>query len=55
MAAPGTYRVTVRGKPTLDGNGDGPELRVQIGTVAGATTLAFTNAAAYEEKSVDIP
>jgi hypothetical protein len=54
LAAPGTYRVTVRGKPTLDGNGGGPELRIQIGTAVGATTLAYTNAAAYEDKSVDI-
>lgn len=50
----GTYRVTVRGKPTLDGDGVGPELRVQIGTVVGATTLGYTNVAAYEDKSVDI-
>lgn len=54
LAAPGTYRVTVRGKPTLDGNGVGPQLRVQIGTAVGATTLTYGNAAAYEDKSVDI-
>lgn len=54
LPAPGTYRVTVRGKPTLDGNGAGPELRIQIGTAAGATTLLYSNAAAYEDKSVDI-
>ena len=54
IAAPGTYRVTVRGKPTLDGNGVGPELRIQIATAIGATTLLYSNAAAYEDKSVDI-
>ena len=54
LPAPGTYRVTVRGKPTLDGNGDGPQLRIQIGTAVGATTLLYGNAAAYEDKSVDI-
>ena len=54
LVAPGTYRVTVRGKPTLDGNGVGPELRIQIGTTVGATTLLYSNAAAYEDKSVDI-
>lgn len=50
----GTYRVTVRGKPTLEGDGSGPQLRVQMGTVVGATTLNFTNAAAFEEKSTDL-
>lgn len=53
LIAPGTYRVTVRGRPTLDGNGDGPQLRVQIGTATG-TPMLYTNAAAYEDKTVDI-
>ncbi|MFZ5439415.1 MAG: hypothetical protein ACOZQL_05370 [Myxococcota bacterium] len=54
VPAPGTYRVTVRGKPTLDGDGVGPQLRIQIGSVTGPTTLEYSNAAAYEDKSVDI-
>jgi hypothetical protein len=54
VPAPGTYRVTVRGKPTLEADGSGPQLRVQIGTVVGASTLTFTNDMAYEEKSTDL-
>ena len=54
LVSPGTYRVTVRGKPTLDGNGAGPQLRIQIGTAVGTSTLTYTNVAAYEDKSVDI-
>ena len=54
LAAPGTYRVTVRGKPTLDGNGVGPQLRVQIGAAVGANTLEYTNIAAYEDKTTDV-
>lgn len=54
VTAPGTYRVTVRGKPTLDGNGGGPEISASIGATSGATVMTFSNAAAYEEKSVDI-
>lgn len=53
LVAPGNYRVTVRAKPTLDGNGAGPQLRVQVGTGVGAP-LVYSNAAAYEAKSVDI-
>lgn len=54
LPAPGDYQVVVRGKPTLDGNGDGPEIRVQVGTVTAATNLLFSNAAAYEEKTVTL-
>lgn len=54
LPAPGDYQVVVRGKPTLDGNGDGPEIRVTVGTVTAATNLLFSNAAAYEEKTVTI-
>lgn len=54
LPAPGDYQVVVRGKPTLDGNGDGPEIRVTVGTVTAATNLLFSNAAAYEEKTVTL-
>ena len=54
LPAPGDYQVVVRGKPTLDGNGDGPEIRVQVGTVTAASNLLFLNAAAYEEKTATV-
>jgi hypothetical protein len=54
VPAPGTYRVTVRGRPTLDGNGGGPEVAASIGSVTSATNMLFSNAAAYEEKYVDL-
>jgi hypothetical protein len=53
LPSPGTYRVTVRGKATLEADGSGPSVQVQIGATAG-TPLVFTSTAAYEEKSVDI-
>ncbi|MFO0596996.1 MAG: hypothetical protein U0228_16895 [Myxococcaceae bacterium] len=54
VPAPGTYRVLVRGKPTLDGNGDGPQLTAQIGTATTASTMLWSNATLYEDKFVDI-
>ena len=54
LVAPGTYRVTVRGKPTLDAEMGAPQVRVQIGATAGPTSLTFSNPAAYEDKSVEV-
>ncbi len=54
LVAPGTYRVTVRGKPTLDAELGAPQVRVQIGVAAGQSSLTFSNPAAYEDKSVDV-
>ncbi len=53
VLAPGTYRVTVRARPTLDGNGDGPQLRIGIGATIAPTTLLYSTAGVYEEKSVE--
>jgi hypothetical protein len=54
VLAPGTYRVAVRARPTLDGNGVGPQLRVQVGAVTAASTLEYSVAGAYETKSVEL-
>lgn len=54
VPSPGTYRVTVRGRPTLDGNGAGPEVTASIGSTTSATTMLFSNDMAYEEKYVDL-
>jgi hypothetical protein len=54
VPAPGTYRVTVRARPTLDGNGDGPQLRIGIGSVTAPTTLLYSTINVYEERSVDL-
>jgi hypothetical protein len=54
VPAPGLYRVTVRARPTVDGNGVGPSLRVQIGSTAALTTLDFNSPAAFETKTAEV-
>lgn len=52
IAAPGTYRVAVKGKTS--GAGTTIQVKVTIGGVSSSTNLSFTDNTAYQEKSVDI-
>ncbi|MFT3707247.1 MAG: hypothetical protein QM817_06235 [Archangium sp.] len=53
VPAPGTYRVTVRGKATINNDPDGPRLSAQIGAATTTSSMLFSTTT-YEEKYVDI-
>ncbi len=54
VVAPGDYRITVRAKATNDSAGNGPKISVQLGAVAGAMPLTFTDAANYVDQSITV-
>lgn len=53
VPAPGVYRVSLRGRPTLDGNGVGPEVSVSM-TGATPGRLTFSDDTRYEVKSAEL-
>lgn len=53
VPAAGTYRVTVRGRGTINNDPDGPRLSAQIGAATTTDSMHF-GLTTYEEKYVDI-